>query len=315
MDNNSTDNLLVNALLKEKKSDRVWRNVRFFVWVFLALIYALLIFSCTSSKNSKPADANSNKPYVSLIRLNGEIAAGRSFSSEKVVPELIRAFRDKHARGVVIVINSPGGSPVQASIIHDKIMQLKKQYKKRVIVIGQDALASGAYLVATAADTIYVHNDTLTGSIGVIMSGFGFSDAIQKIGVTRRVFTAGTNKDRLDPFKPLNPADAAKVHKLLNEVHQHFIDDVLQGRGNKLQGDREELFSGDFWTGSTAVKLGIADKVGNTWDVLKNEFGVTHYRNYSKKPTLLQMLVSGAETELHLALSQKSNSQLKAELP
>lgn len=312
MDNQSTENHIVNALLKERKADRRWKIIRSFVWAFLVLLYAYLIFAPSKPKNG---DASTSKPYVSMIHLNGQIMAGRSFSATKVVPELIRAFKDKKARGVVIVINSPGGSPVQASIIHDKIEQLKQKYKKRVVIIGQDSLASGAYLVATAADKIYVHNDTLTGSIGVIMSGFGFTDAIQKIGVTRRVFTAGTNKDRLDPFKPLNPADAAKVHKVLNEVHQHFVEDVLKGRSNRLQGNREELFSGDFWTGSTAVKLGIADAVGNTWDVLQKEFKVTHYKNYSRKPSLFQVLLSGAESELHLALSQESNSHLEAALP
>jgi len=311
-ENQSIDNRLVDALLKDRRADRRWKTIRSFIWAFLMLLYAFLIFMPSYLKSGGP---DKSGPYVSFIRLNGKIAAGRRFSAKKVIPELNQAFLDKKARGVVLVINSPGGSPVQAAIIHNKIVYLKHKYKKKVIVIGQDALASGAYLVATAADKIYVHPDTLTGSIGVVMSGFGFSDAIAKIGISRRVFTAGKNKDRLDPFKPLTPGDTAKIHKLLNEVHEHFIDYVIKGRGKRLKGNREEIFSGDFWTGSTAVKLGLADGTGNIWEVLQKEFKVTHYKDYSAKPSLLKTLLSGAETALHLALSQERDSHLDASLP
>jgi len=293
---------ILDALLKDRRIDRRWKIIRSFTWAFIILLYALLIFS-PSKKNGGP---RTNKPYVSLVRLHGVIMPDRRFSAQKVIPELRRAFADKKSKGVLLVINSPGGSPVQASIIHDKIEQLKHRYKKKVVVIGQDALASGAYLVATSADKIYVHDDTLTGSIGVVMSGFGFSDAIKKLGISRRVFIAGKNKDRLDPFKPLKPADAAKIDRLLKEVHQHFIANVLKGRHNLLKGNRKKIFSGDFWTGSTAVKLGLADGTGNTWEVMKKEFNVTRYRNYSTKPSLLRTLINDVETQLHITLMQSS---------
>ena len=309
MENQSPENRLINALLKDRKAERRWKVIRSFLWALIVLLWAFLIFKPTAASVK-----DIKTPYVSLIRLNGEITENHNFSAKKAAPELNRAFRDRNARGVVIVINSPGGSPVQASIIHDRILYLKQKYKKKVVVIGEDALASGAYLVATAADKIYVNPDTLTGSIGVVMSGFGFSEAIQKIGVSRRVFTAGKHKDRLDAFKPLNTADTEKVDKLLKKVHQHFIDDVIQGRGQRLKGDHEEIFSGDFWTGSTAVKLGLVDGTANAWTVLKKEFNVKHYKNYSAKPTLLQIVLSGAETELHQTLSQESNAHLVAAL-
>jgi len=298
----SLEKTLVDGLLKERKSENRWRIIRFFVWVFVALLYATLIFG----PGLKLGDQGPKKPYVSLVRLKGVIMPNRSFSARKVIPQLKKAFADKKAKGVLIVINSPGGSPVQASIIHDKILQLKSRYKKKVVVVGLDALASGAYLVATAADQIYVNRDTLTGSIGVIMSGFGFNNAIAKLGISRRTFTSGVNKDRLDPFRPLNPADAAKVQRVLNQVHQNFIDDVLKGRQGRLQGDQNMIFSGDFWTGETAVKLGLVDGTGNVWEVMKSQFGVTHYKNYSTKPSLLQTLLTGMESELHLILSQNS---------
>lgn len=298
---NPIEKEIAQSFIHEHRLGRRWRNIRFFGWFFLLLFYAFLIFG---PSNSDPSDAVlKNKPYVSLIRLNGEIMPGASFSAEKVLPQLIDAFRDKKASGVVLLINSPGGSPVQASIIHDKIEQLKKQYNKKVIVVGEDALASGSYLVATAADKIYVNRDTLTGSIGVIMSGFGFTDAMEKVGVTRRVFTAGDNKDRLDPFVALNPADVAKVKTVLDDVHQDFIQDVIDGRGKRLNGDPKELFSGDFWSGSQAVKLGLADGTGNLWDVLQTEFSVKFYKDYTPEPSLFQKIVAGAETELKLHLS------------
>jgi protease IV len=298
-DNNSLTKDLVKALLTDRRHDRLWRNIRFFIFIFVIILYAILIFSPSRSSISN----NGDKPYVSLIRLNGEILADHSFSAQRVIPLLNKAFRDKKAKGVVLVINSPGGSAVQASIIHDKILQLKKKYQKKVVVIGEDALASGAYMVATAADKIYVHNDTLTGSIGVIMSGFGFNGVMEKIGVSRRVFTAGDHKDRLDPFLPLNPADVSKVHRVLNQAHQNFIEDVEKSRGNKLKGNKTELFSGDFWIGQRAVQLGLADGTGNLWTILKKEFKAEHYRNYSEKPNLFQVIFKDLNTELNLGLT------------
>ncbi len=297
---------LVKNLLSERKSDRRWRNIRFVVWVFIIILYAILIFAPRNGLGHRPKG-----PYVALLRLHGVIMANTSFSARKVIPRLNKAFRDKRARGIVLLINSPGGSPVQASMIHDKIEELKHRYHKKVVVVGEDALASGAYLVASAADKIYVNKDTLTGSIGVIMNGFGFVDTIQKLGITRRVFTAGIHKDRLDPFKPLTSGDDAKVKHVLAQVHADFINDVKAGRKGKLRGDPKELFSGDFWTGSEAVKLGLADGTANLWTVTQQEFGASHYRDYSAKPSLMETLLKGMATELNIGLT-KNNAHLQA---
>ena len=220
-----------------------------------------------------------------------------------MIPELSQAFRDKESKGVVLLVNSPGGSPVQASLIHDKIVQLKEKYHKEVIVVAEDSLASGAYLVATAADKIFVNKDTVTGSIGVIMEGFGFEDLMSKLGVTRRVFTAGTNKDRLDPYVALNPADKEKIKQILDAVHQDFIDDVTAGRKGKLNGDPKELFSGDFWTGTQAVKLGLADATATPWEAMEETFGTTHYRDYSPRPSLWESVVRDVSMKLPLGLT------------
>lgn len=299
---------LIDTLLSEHRSTRRWKNARFFVWVILFILSILVVFNPFSSTQQN-GTSSSGKAYVSLVRLNGTISTDDSFSAEKVVPELNRAFRDKTAKGVVLLINSPGGSPVQASIIHDKILQLKKKYNKEVIVVAQDALASGSYLVATAADKIFVNKDTVTGSIGVIMEGFGFSDVMSKVGVTRRVFTAGANKDRLDPFMALKPEDQAKIKTILDSVHQDFINDVNEGRKGKLNGDPKELFSGDFWTGTQAVQLGLADGTANLWEATEETFGTTHYRDYSPRPGIWESVVRDVSTQLHLGF--ENHTQLR----
>jgi len=305
---NKFEKTLVHSMLGQHKRDRFWKNFRFFGWIFILIVYAIIIIAPSGMSPSTKATHD----YVALLRLSGTILAGQPFSANKVGPDLRRAFADKHAKGVVLVINSPGGSPVQASIIHDKILYLKKLYKKRVIVVGVDALASGAYLVASAADKIYVNRDTLTGSIGVIMSGFGFKQAIQKLGVTRRVFTAGTNKDRLDPFETVTPEDKAKVEVLLKQVHKNFIADVVAGRKGHLPTDTTEIFSGDFWTGEQAVKLGLADGTENLWVVLQKEFKVDHYKDYTSTGSLVQAIFKNIGSELKLGLTE-ANVPLRAQ--
>jgi protease-4 len=294
----STDHLIAEALLAEKRRDRRWKTIRSFAWLlfFLLCLWLLLSGNNPSARQKKMANAS----YVSLVRLSGMIASQQAFSAEKVVPELNLAFHDPHAKGVILLVNSPGGSPVQAQLIHNRIIQLKHQTHKKVVVVAEDSLTSGAYLVATAADKIYVQPDTLTGSIGVIMSSFGFEGLIKKLGISRRVFTAGTNKNRLDPFKQLTSQDTQRIGVLLAEVHQHFINDVLVGRGNRLKGNRHTLFSGDFWTGETAVKLGLVDDTGDLWYTLSKEFKVSHYKDYTRKPGVLHRLLREAQVALDL---------------
>lgn len=302
---------LVQSLLSEQKSTRRWKNIRFFAWFLLILGIVLISFT---PKNSNNGNGDTSGPYVSLIRLNGTIMPGNSFSARQVIPELTRAFKDKDSKGVVLLINSPGGSPVQSSIIHDKILQLKEKYHKEVIVVAEDMLASGAYLVSTAADKIYVNKDTVTGSIGVIMEGFGFENAMAKLGITRRVFTAGSNKDRLDPFVTMKPEDKIKIQKVLDAVHQDFINDVMTGRKGKLNGDATELFSGDFWTGTQAVKLGLADGTANIWDAMDETFGTTHYKDFSSRPPFWQDVMKDVSTKLHSLGLVESHTRLEEKL-
>ena len=277
---------MVHELLKEKRADRRWKNIRFVVW--FALI-ASLIIGMVAYLNKSSSTAFDGK-YAALIRLDGMIAPGRDFSAEVLVPILEEAFKDKNAEGIVIDINSPGGTPVQASIIHDAIITFKKKYHKKVIIVGEDLLTSGAYFVAVAGDKIYVNPSTLTGSVGVIMKGFGFVDLIKKIGVERRVYISGNNKDRLDPFLPQLPEDVKKIQQVMDEVHQNFSQAVLEGRKGKLHADPSILFTGDFWSGQTALKLGLVDGLGNLMQVMDKEFKTVKYKEYEVNNNFMRLL-------------------------
>lgn len=278
---------LVYELIKEKRSERRWRNFRFIIWFLFIAFILFVIFS----HSRKPVISNLGESgYVSLIRLNGMISPEGSFSAVEVLPILKDAFSDTDAKGVILEINSGGGTPVQASIIHDAILEMKKKYHKKVIVVGEDMLASGAYYVAVAGDKIYVNPNTVTGSIGVIMKGFGFPDLLKKIGVERRVYTSGENKDRLDPFLPQNKDDVEKIQQIVGEIHDNFNQVVLEGRKGKLHADPKKLFSGDFWSGRSALNLGLVDGLGNLNDVMQTEFHVSRFKDYSESPSILKSL-------------------------
>lgn len=285
MNVNDIGSHLAAELLNEKRSERRWRNVRFIAWFALICFIVFKIFNMGGATS-----VGGKEKYTALIRLDGMIAPDREFSAELIVPLLKKAFSDKHATGVVIDINSPGGTPVQAAIIHDAIIAYKKKYKKKVIVVGEDMLTSGAYYVAVAADKIYVNPNTLTGSIGVIVKGFGFVDLMKKIGVERRVYISGNDKDRLDPFLPQSEGDLKKIREVMGEVQANFAMAVAEGRKGKLHGTPEELFTGDFWSGQTAQKLGLVDNLGNLMDAMQVEFGTTEYKEFGGTPAIFKML-------------------------
>lgn len=290
MHSNDIASHLAEDILKEKRSDRRWRNFRFLCWFGLFLFIVLELFGYLGISKLDKKVLMDKKDQVALINLEGMIAPGRAFSSYEIVPILKEAFEDKSVKGVIIQINSPGGTPVQASIIHDAIVAYKMKYKKKAVVVGEDLLTSGAYFVAVAADKIYVNPNTITGSIGVIMKGFGFVDLIQKIGVERRVYYQGDQKDRLDPFLPQNPEDVAKIETVMKQVHQNFINAVLAGRKDKLKGDPAKLFNGDFWTGEKARELGLVDEVGNLRDAAMKEFGTTKLKEFGDSNNFIKML-------------------------
>jgi len=218
------------------------------------------------------------KKIIPHIRLTGVIgSAGRfkqgiDFSGQQEI--IKKAFSFKKAKSIAISINSPGGSPVQSHLIHDYIRQLAKKNKKKVIVFVEDVAASGGYLIACAGDEIYANSSSIVGSIGVISASFGFQDAIKKIGVERRVYTAGKNKSTLDPFKEEKEEDIERIKKLQLELHSDFIEVVKKSRGAKLKDpEKNNTFTGEFWSGSASIKLGLIDGIGNAEQILREKFG------------------------------------------
>jgi signal peptide peptidase SppA len=215
-------------------------------------------------------------PTVALVRLEGVIAAGagrRNLNIAALDPLLTRAFKLPRRAAVALVINSPGGSAAQSALIGNRIRQLADENGVPVIAFVEDAAASGGYWLACAADEIVVNEASVVGSIGVIYAGFGFQEAIGRIGVERRVHTAGTSKSVLDPFLPEKPEDVARLGMLQSEIHAQFKGWVKRRRGAKLKADEATLFNGDFWTGVPAVELGLADRTGSLHGVLEEKFG------------------------------------------
>ena len=218
------------------------------------------------------------KKIVAHIKLNGVIGnvgkfkQGIDFSGQEEI--IKKAFSIKKSLAVAISINSPGGSPVQSHLIYKFIREQAKKYNKKVLIFAEDVAASGGYLIACAGDEIYANSSSIIGSIGVIYSSFGFKDLIEKIGVQRRIYTAGKNKSSLDPFVEEKTEDIERLKRIQLELHQDFIDVVEESRGPKLKKDKGiELFSGEFWSGKTSKDLGLIDGIGNANQILREKFG------------------------------------------
>ena len=228
--------------------------------------------------------------HTALVELEGVIGPESKASAERVIKGLNRAFKDANTAGVVLRINSPGGSPVQAGYINDEIRRLRAKYPDIPLhAVVEDLCASGGYYVAVAADKIYVDKASLVGSIGVIMGGFGFTGAMDKLGIERRAYTAGDNKDFLDPFVPENPVHRAHAQKMLDEIHQQFIRTVRQGRGTRLH-ETPETFSGLIWTGEKSVELGLADGLGSADYVAREVFKAEKIVEYTVEENYFETL-------------------------
>ena len=248
---------LAAELLRERRRERRWRI--FFRLAWLVLVVAVVLAVLADRTQMSAATAG---PHTALVEVRGEIAPDTEASADMLLAALKNAFQDAGAQAVVLRINSPGGSPVQAGILYDEIRRLKAQSGKKVYAVVEDVCASGAYYLAVAADEIFVDKASLVGSVGVLMDGFGFTGAMEKLGIERRLLTAGENKGMLDPFSPQNPQQQAYAREMLSQIHQQFIKVVREGRGNRLK-ENPQIFSGLVWNGEDAVKLGLADRFGN----------------------------------------------------
>lgn len=245
------------SALAEQKAARRWSTLfkgLTFGYLFILLLMALGVFN----EGKKTFDT-----HTALIDISGVIEAGGEVNADAVMNSLHDAYESKGTKGIILRINSPGGSPVQAGIINDEIRRQKKLHPNiPVYAVVEDICASGGYYIAAAADKIYVDKASIVGSIGVLMDGYGFTETMKKIGVERRLMTAGENKAMLDPFSPVNPKHQELAQAMLNEVHEQFKTVVRQGRGSRLK-ETPEVFSGLFWSGEQSIKLGLADALGS----------------------------------------------------
>ena len=246
------------SAIKEQRRGRLWG----IFFKSLTFVYLFMLLFIAMDWVGKGADVG--KDHTALINIQGVIGSNDEVSADSVIASLQSAYENKRTKGLILRINSPGGSPVQAGIINDEIKRQRKLHPDiPVYAVVEDICASGGYYIAVAADKIYVDKASIVGSIGVLMDGFGFTGAMQKLGVERRLLAAGENKTILDPFSPLNQKHQAFAQKLIDQIHQQFIVVVREGRGSRLK-ETPEMFSGLFWSGETSIKMGLADAIGNS---------------------------------------------------
>ncbi|BCL74589.1 peptidase [Jeongeupia sp. HS-3] len=301
---------LLQAGIKEQRHARRWSI--FFRLMGFAVLF-LLLAGVFGWFGSTELDSVSVGPHTAVVRLDGTIAAGDEGDVGPTIEGLKAAFDDKNTKGVVLQVNSPGGSPVQAGQLNDAMRTLRKQHPKvPLYVVIDDICASGCYYAAVAADKIFADKASIVGSIGVLMDGFGFTGAMDKFGVERRLVTAGANKGFMDPFSPLNPAQRGKAQAMVDEIHQQFIDAVKAGRGKKLVQDDPDLFSGLVWSGATGIKLGLVDALGSLDSVARDVIKADNVVDFTTQPSYLDRFAKrvGVSAAAHLG-TQLSGYSLK----
>lgn len=284
------------SAVREKRAARRW-SVLFRLLAFAMIAFVLAIWSGLWN----PMETAVGGRHTALVDVDGVIEAKGEASAEAIAAGLRAAFADVNTAGVVLRINSPGGSPVQAGIVHDEIRRLRAKYPDiPLYAVVEEVCASGGSYIAAAADRIYVDKASLVGSIGVLMEGFGFVGAMDKLGVERRLFTAGSHKGFLDSFSPLVEKDRAHIQAMLDEIHRQFVAAVRQGRGDRLK-ENDETFSGLFWTGARSVELGLADGLGSVDTVAREVVKVENVVDFTRRQNLAERLAQrvgagGAQT-------------------
>jgi protease-4 len=271
-------------LIAERRAERRWKLFFRFLWMGLIVTGGWLVFSRGAAVVSPVLT-----PHTAMIEVRGEIALDTEASADVLVSAVREAFENPAAQAVVLRINSPGGSPVQSGIVNDEIRRLKALHDKKVYAVVEEVCASGAYYIAVAADEIYVDKASLLGSIGVLIDGFGFTEAMDKLGVERRLLTAGENKGMLDPFSPQNQTQKAYAQVMIDQIHRQFIEVVKQGRGDRLKPN-PQTFSGLFWNGEEAVRLGLADHLGNLNYVAREVVKAEDIVDYTPHPNVAERL-------------------------
>ncbi|MDX2506753.1 MAG: S49 family peptidase [Gammaproteobacteria bacterium] len=298
------------ASLKEKRSTRRWGI--FFKLAFLG--YLITLVALYYSPLEPGALEKAADKHTALINVEGVISFESKASADYVITALRDAFDDKKTRGVILRMNTPGGSPVQAGYINDEIYRLKKKHPDiKVYAVISDLCASGGYYIAAAADEIYADKGSMVGSIGVLMNGFGFENAIEKIGVTRRLYTSGEHKSFLDPFLPPKSDEIDHTKTMLANVHKQFIDVVKKGRGDKLKDD-PLLFSGYIWTGEQSLELGLVDKLGSSSYVAREVIGAEEIKDFTVSEAFLDRFAKKLGASIATKMAEISGFSLTPQL-
>jgi protease-4 len=272
------------ASLKEQKATRRWKTFVRLSWLAFFVFLAWFALSRATPSTAKAT------AHTAVVEIKGEIAYGADASAEFVVAAMKTAFEDAGAKGVVLLINSPGGSPVQAGIINDEIRRLKAKYNKPIYAVVEESCASAAYYIAAGTDKIFVDKASIVGSVGVLMDGFGFTGTMEKLGVERRLIISGENKGFLDPFSPVSEAQKAHAQQLVDQIHSQFIGVVKAGRGERLKLDTPGLFSGLFWSGQQAIDMGLADQLGNVDFVAREVIKAEEVIDYTRHDNVAEKL-------------------------
>lgn len=295
------------ASITEQRRQRRWKI--FFKLIYLGIFLSILSLIFSGGKSTPSID---KKPHVGLIKLEGELMDKGDANANDINKGLNAAFRDPHTKAILLEINSPGGSPVQADEIYSNLRRLENEHPKiPVYAVCTEACASGAYYVAAGATQIYADQASLVGSIGVLMDGFGFVDTLQKLGVQRRLMTSGSEKGFLDPFSPQKPEDQAYMQTMLDMIHQQFIDAVKSGRGNRLH-ENPLLFSGLVWTGQQALGLGLVDGIATPDQVLRTVIKNNHVVDFTVQNNLLSQLTTQFGTKMsHIFLADLSHQNTR----
>lgn len=293
------DKLLFASLQEQRRTRRWGIFFKSLLFLYLFLLLALYVPALTDQGPSRD-------PHVALIDVHGIISAESAASAERVVSGLEAAFENQAAEGIILRINSPGGSPVESAYINNAIDRLREEHDDKPVyaVIG-DMGASGAYYVAVAADEIFANPSSVVGSIGVMMNNFGFVDTLDMLGVERRLLTAGERKGAMDPFSPMREEDQAHFQDMLDQIHDEFIEAVRKGRGERLQ-DNPEVFSGLIWSGREALDLGLVDGFASPAEVARDQLELEEVEDYTREPALLDQLFGRVSAHVTEQLLTKS---------
>ena len=291
------------ASILEQRAARRWKTTMRMAWLAFFVALAWLMFH-----RSTPQTTVGIEPHTAVVEITGSISDSGDNDAQTIIANTKTAFENNNSKAVVLLINSPGGSPVQSGIINDELLRMKAKYKKPLYAVVGDSCASGAYYIAVAADQIFFFFASMVGSIGVLMDGFGFTGAMEKLGIERRLLISGDNKGMLDPFSPLTPEHKAHTQTMLAQIHQQFIDVVRKNRSERLK-ENPETFSGMVWTGQQAVQMGLADHLGSINSVARDIVKQEKIVDYTKRDNVAEKLVKKFGVSVGIGMVQAAKTQ------